>query len=279
MILRSEGIRRRFGFDEWGLADVGDERVHFRDFRVRELDIPVWHVLSRRRVLLPQGIWLDRATWTQPADVYQRLLLVESYECRTRGEAQDLLVGLLAQFQVPPDLAAVADARGGHAFVDQRGGDSLFVIGNVAVRVATGSTVPAPAHAVADHVRTIMATRSSLPHAAPAASSTARRRKRTVIGDPVAIDLPMATRARARRPGAVAPPSAPTGQAPMMARRPVQPEGYLKVFSRHGEVRTDDDDRLVFVPDHSGLATLELYDVRDDGADAVALTIEVDEPS
>ncbi len=65
---------------------------------------------SRRRVLLPQGIWLDRATWTQPADVYQRLLLVESYECRTRGEAQDLLVGLLAQFQVPPDLAAVADA-------------------------------------------------------------------------------------------------------------------------------------------------------------------------
>ncbi len=65
----------------------------------------------------------------------------------------------------------------------------------------------------------------------------------------------------------------------MMARRPVQPEGYLKVFSRHGEVRTDDDDRLVFVPDRSGLATLELYDVRDDGADAVALTIEVDEPS
>jgi hypothetical protein len=272
MSSRADELRRRYGFQTWSGNDVGDERVFFRDYCVRSQDIPVWHVVSRRRVLLPTGIWLDRASWMQPGDPWQRLLLVESYECRSRDEAQELLAELLAQFQMPPALVAVADGRGGNAFADPQGANGLFVLGNVVARFGSGSAAPAPATAVADHLRTLMAARPPLRPAGVqerlARPRVAHRRTRTVVGAPTPIDVAMATRARAPRAG-----------APRAAAVSVEPDTYLKVFSRHGEVRADEDDRLVFVPDSSGETELELFDVHADGADAVRMTVEVDEPS
>src|SRR5262245_43829566 len=186
---RASVMRRQLGVPSRVDYDIGDERIFFRGYTVREQDIPVWHVVSRRRVLLPDGVWLDRASWMQSSDPWQRVLLVETYECRSREDAQDLLAELLAQFQLPPSLVTSRDGRGGIALNDPRGSESVFSVGNVVVRVGSGSVVPAPAAAVADYLRTMMATRPAEPMTvaaeaptAAAASRAARRRRRTVVG-------------------------------------------------------------------------------------------------
>src|SRR5262245_45705602 len=160
---RASMMRRQLGVPARVDYDIGDERIYFRGYTVREQDIPVWHVVSRRRVLLPDGVWLDRASWMQSGDPYQRVLLVESYECRSREAAQDLLAELLAQFQLPPGLVTTRDSRGGIALNDPRGVDSVFSVGNVVVRVGSGSVIPAPATAVADYLRTLMTARPPEP--------------------------------------------------------------------------------------------------------------------
>jgi hypothetical protein len=270
MSSRADELRRRFGFQDRLAYDIGDERVFFRGYSVREQDIPIWHVVSRRRVLLPNGIWLDRASWMQSGDPWQRLLLVESYECRSRDEAQDLLAELLTQFQMPPALVTVRDGRGGIAFYDPRGSEGLFVLGNVVLRVGSGSVVTAPATAVADYLRTLMAARptSGLPEPpAPSRPRSVRSRRRAVAGAPTPINVRMATRPRARQPTAAG------------AATNVEPDRYLTVFSRHGEIRADENDRLQFVPDGSGETVVEMFDVHADGADALRMIVDVDEPS
>jgi hypothetical protein len=269
---RADVMRRQLGVPARVDFDIGDERVFFRGYSVREQDIPIWHVVSRRRVLLPDGVWLDRASWMQSGDPWQRVLLVETYECRSREDAQDLLAELLAQFQLPPNLVTSRDGRGGIALTDPRGSESVFSVGNVVVRVGSGSVVPAPAAAVADYLRTMMATRPAEPMTVAAEAPVgarpraARLRRRTVVGAPTPVEEVTAR----RRP--VTPVTAG-------AASNVEPEGYVKAFSRNGDLRVGDDERVEFIPDASGEGVVEVFDVGARGAEASRLVIDVDAPS
>ena len=266
MDARKDDLRRRFGFAGWNRYDVGAERLFFRGYRVRDQDIPVWQVVSRRRIRLPTGLWLDRASWMHAGDPLQRLLLLDTYETASRAAAQEVLVDLLAEFQVPPVLVRTADDIGGTAFVDPRGGIALSVLGNVVVRIGSGSVVAAPAVQVADHVRAQMAGRPRLRTAdGPAAGAEGVR----------AVRLP--SRGTAGRPAPIE--LTATGRAETVAGAEPGADTFLKVFSRNGEVRADPEGRLELVPDAAGEATVELFEVHPDGAEAVRAVMEVDGPS
>jgi hypothetical protein len=265
---RAEELRRRFGVVAWPRHDVGEERLFFRGYRVGERDIPTWQVVSRRRVRLPGGLWLDRASWTLAGDPLQRLLLVDTYEAESRAAAQDVLVELLGEFQVPAALLRTDDAIGGTAFTESRGGFALYVLGNVAVRIGSGSPAPAPAPAVADHVRARMAARPPLGRAADVSAAGAvpmravRATTRAIAGHPVPLEAePVAGRAAVR--------DATAGDGT-----------YLKAFSTNGEVRAGPDGGLEVVPDAEGETAVEIFDVHTDGtAGAVRVVMDVDPPS
>jgi hypothetical protein len=53
----------------------------------------------------------------------------------------------------------------------------------------------------------------------------------------------------------------------------------VKAFSRNGDLRVGDDDRVEFVPDAGGEGVVEVFDVGARGAEASRLVIDVDAPS
>ena len=108
---RAQQVKSVVDFDSWPQHDVGKERLYLRNLRLADEDLEGWHALSSRRSALPNGIMLGRSTWSRGQDA-DDLILVETYECPTRESARDILLELLAQFQLPRSFTSDHAAAG-----------------------------------------------------------------------------------------------------------------------------------------------------------------------
>ena len=215
--------------------------------------------------ILPNGICVGRTTWQRPGGSADDLLLIESYECPRREVAHDTLLELLATFQIPRDFVPDVDAPAGLQLVDADGTNALVAVGNLVLRVSSGGSAPIPARLISRQVVGRVALR---PAARPTPGATTgarpaagvRRRKRLAVGD----SMPVEPGRKLRERGADA----------------TEPDRYLKLFTRGGHIRAEDD-RLIFVAEDPGDAEIEYYSLADhdeSDVECVRLDLAVDAP-
>jgi hypothetical protein len=260
---RAARMKSTIGRDGFPATDVGDDRLFVWNYHVREPDVEDWHVVSTRRACLPTGICVGRTTWQRPGGSADELLLIESYECPRREVAHDTLLELLATFQIPRDFEPDVDAPAGLQLVDADGTNALVAVGNLVLRVSSGGSVPIPARLVSRQVVGRVAAR---PTARPPGATNAarpvpmRRRKRLAVGD-----------------------STPIEPGQKLCERGVdaaEPGRYLKLFTRGGHIRAEDD-KLTFVAEDPGDAVIDYYSLAsDDDTDTerVRVDLTVHEP-
>jgi hypothetical protein len=250
---RAARIRDAIGHREPPATDVGPDRVFVWNYQLHDADVDDWHMVSTRRTCLPDGLCLGRSAWQRPGGSADDLLLVEWYECATRESAHDVLVELLATFEVPRDFAPDPDSPAGFQLVDADGTNALIAVGNLVLRVSSGGSEPIPARLVSRQLIQRVATRPERT-TARAAPTTSRRRKRLAVGDSIAIE-PGRRLGRRDTDTAEAAPS-------------------LKLFARGGQVRVVDDE-IVFVAEEPGDAAVECYSAGDDDSQVELVRLDV----
>jgi hypothetical protein len=248
---RAEQLKSILGFENWPDTDVGSDRLFVWNFRATDGDVDDWHIVSQRRACLPSGVCVGRSSWQRTVDPIGQLLLIDSYECRSRAQARETVIDLLAHFQLPRPFEMSEQSTAGIELVDSDGANSLVVIGNLVVRVASGSQAPSPTTAISQELSTRLATR---PEVTTRKRMVAPQRRSLRVAEPFRLDVPFEP----------------------AARRLDTPDSstYLKVFTRQGEAQAVDD-AIVYTPTASGAEEVECYSVRPKGADFVRYAFDV----
>lgn len=254
---RAHRIRQEIGAEELPATDVGNEQLFVWNYRIVDNDVADWHIVSSRRTVLPTGVCVGRTTWQLPGGSAEELLLVESYECPDREQAQELLLELLATFHVPRDFTPAPDPAAGFQLLDAGGSNALVAVGNLVLRVSSAGGRPVPADLILQQLVERVAARPDAAAERLDAGAEASSPERLAVGDRLVVR----------------PPERLTGRGDDAAAEPT-----LKLFTRGGRVRAVDDE-LVFEAAEAGDAAVDSYavDADEHGAEVERMQLAVDE--
>ncbi len=236
---QAAALQTRLQQAKWRGRNLLDEGLFVQHYQFYPDQLPGWHVVRSREIRLPDLPPLVRVM-LQADDDRNRLLKVDVYEARSREAAHDLIIEILAGFQLLPDEAQAGDQVGDVTFIVSREQGVVFCRSNLVCTVLN-----AGAHAIsANEVATLL--------------------DQAIVSKPVPTqNVPAAMTLESTGGGAEAPlhiksfslQSQPTEQPPM-----------LKLFSRGGSFYIDDRGDLAFAPQGERAAAVEGYAIAQNGA-------------
>ncbi|MDB6000044.1 MAG: hypothetical protein JWP52_1743 [Rhizobacter sp.] len=137
---------------------------------------------SELLVELPEQPRCTQAIWRLPAAFGHALMRLDTYEAASRGQARELLLGLMGEVQFPLDRWQ-HDAPGEVAFASPTSACATFVRGNLVVLVSAIGPGGGPATEIAKLFDAQLMAASPMPQALAAHSdTTARAPGRRVVG-------------------------------------------------------------------------------------------------
>jgi len=183
----TDALKERFAFEQWATPAPRDENVFVWHFVPSNLALAGWTLQHLQLIEpVPAGdVRITDSLWTS-GDERAKALHLNSYECASRTEARQQVLGVFADFQGP--ALERSDDAGELAFVTPKKTTVLFVRGNLVVLLRNGGEKLAN---VAPLARSIDDQLTATPPKRPGIAMNAGVAKESVsAGRTVALTLP-----------------------------------------------------------------------------------------